>query len=282
MKTTSILVTLVLSTLFLSPAEKTTAVLQGEPQIRKAAQMAMNAGNFKDAYDQFHRLVLDPQTNPRQVPDDFGYAIRCLHRLNRVDETDALSEAVVKTHPGNWRLLQAVARSYMNGPHHGFIIAGEFRRGHHRGRRRPVNSAARDRARALQLMVQAMPLARQEGTGELIAGRPSNQQVLREVAGFFEHFARILLGGRGWREAWRLQYLTDLDVLPDYVPGWHRHHAGLQGAPVDEQGNPYVSAYDGGLLRIDADGRAPKRPYFRSRRRLDSAGVIHQGGKGRR
>ena len=87
-------------------------------------------------------------------------------------------------------------------------------------------------------MKQAMPLAEREGNSELVAGRPSDRRVLSEVSTFFENFARILLGNRGWREAWRLQYLTDLAVLPDYEPGWRGHHAGLQGAPVDQEGNP--------------------------------------------
>jgi outer membrane protein assembly factor BamB len=46
---------------------------------------------------------------------------------------------------------------------------------------------------------------------------------------------------------------------------------------VDEAGNTYVSAYDGGLLRVDPEGRMQKRAYFRSRRKLDSAGFIHDG-----
>ncbi len=238
MKTTAIFVTLVLFTSFLSPTEKTAGVLQSESQTRQGAQKEMNAGNFKDAYEQFRRLALDSQTDPRWVSNDLNLAIHCLRQLNRIDEVDAFREAVVKAHSGNWRLLLAAAHSYTNDPHYGYIIAGEFRRGRHRGGGRMVNSATRDRVRALQLMKQAMPLAEQEATGELIAGRPSNQGVLREVASFFEQFAGMWLGGRGWREAWRLQYLTDLDVLPDYEPGWGGHHAGLQGAPVDEQGNP--------------------------------------------
>jgi outer membrane protein assembly factor BamB len=47
---------------------------------------------------------------------------------------------------------------------------------------------------------------------------------------------------------------------------------------VDAAGNTYVSAYEGGLIRVDPSGRVPKRGvYFRSRQKLDSAGVIHGG-----
>ena len=49
-------------------------------------------------------------------------------------------------------------------------------------------------------------------------------------------------------------------------------------APVcDEQGNTYVSDYDGGLLRVNPGGRPDKKPYFRSRRKFDSGGIIYGG-----
>ena len=49
--------------------------------------------------------------------------------------------------------------------------------------------------------------------------------------------SRMLLANRGYNEAWRLQYLTNLNELPDYEQGWYRG-SGTQGAPVDADGNP--------------------------------------------
>ncbi|MDZ7617394.1 MAG: PQQ-binding-like beta-propeller repeat protein, partial [Patescibacteria group bacterium] len=47
---------------------------------------------------------------------------------------------------------------------------------------------------------------------------------------------------------------------------------------VDAVGNTYISALDGGLLRVDDDGRCEKtRPYFRTRQKLNSTGAIHHG-----
>lgn len=46
---------------------------------------------------------------------------------------------------------------------------------------------------------------------------------------------------------------------------------------VDASGNTYISGYDGGLLRVDAAGRSVPRPYYRSRQKFDSAGIIRQG-----
>ncbi|MFH1921108.1 MAG: PQQ-binding-like beta-propeller repeat protein [Planctomycetota bacterium] len=62
---------------------------------------------------------------------------------------------------------------------------------------------------------------------------------------------------------------------------WAPAHVGEAlgwAAPVcDARGNTYVSDYDGGLIRVDAKGKKAQRPYFRSRRKFDSAGVIHNG-----
>jgi outer membrane protein assembly factor BamB len=49
-------------------------------------------------------------------------------------------------------------------------------------------------------------------------------------------------------------------------------------APVcDPQANTYVSDYDGGLVRVDPEGRVGRKPYFRSRRKFDSGAIIHDG-----
>ena len=60
-------------------------------------------------------------------------AVDCLQRLNRVDEIDALLEESFAVHKANWRLLASAAQNYMNIPHQGFIVAGKFYRGNHRG-----------------------------------------------------------------------------------------------------------------------------------------------------
>mgnify|MGYP003755221747 CR=1 FL=1 len=187
-------------------------------------QTNFQQGNFKDAYDGFRKLSLDPDNTPRMVGGDLDMAVQCLMRLNRVDEIDSLCEEVVKVHADNWRLLHAAANQYMNAPHHGFIVAGEFQRGYKRGGGRQVNVAERDRVRALQLMVQAMPAAMKDDNHA-------------EVGDFLSRLANMLLNNRGYHESWRLQYLTDLSVLPDYEEGWGSGGR-TPGAPVDADGKP--------------------------------------------
>ena len=70
-------------------------------------------------------------------------------------------------------------------------------------------------------------------------------------------------------------------ISPAGKQDWAPAHVGEPlgwAAPVcDEQGNTYISAYDGGLIRVDPQGKMGRRPYFRSRRKFDSAGVISNG-----
>lgn len=46
---------------------------------------------------------------------------------------------------------------------------------------------------------------------------------------------------------------------------------------LDEASNSYICRYEGGLARVDADGRTSARPYFDSLQRFDCTGVIRDG-----
>ena len=134
----------------------------------------------------------------------------------------------LKAHPDNWKLLKEAAELYQSGEHWGFIVAGQFERGAHRGGGKHVTSMARDRVRSLQLLQQAM----------LLAVKSDNKA---EVGRFFVQFANSMQAV----EAWRLQTLTDLGSLPDYDDsnqlfgrgrfGWG---ADTKGAAVDAEGQP--------------------------------------------
>jgi len=216
-----------------------------DPSSQRERSKQMNEtfrqGNYKEAYEGFRRLALDPQNNPRLVGNDLNMAVQCLRQLNRVDEIDALLEETVKVHKRNWWLLWNAAQNYMKVPHHGFIVAGKFQRGNHRGGGRVVNATERDRVRALQLMVQAMPLAmKDEDHGK--------------VGNYLQSLAGMLLNNRGYRESWRLQYLTDLGVLPDYDEGWGYYHR-TSGAPVDADGKPVFYYIPKSFEASETDGQ---------------------------
>src|SRR5471030_2036293 len=77
------------------------------------------------------------------------------------------------------------------GDHYGFMVAGKFLRGGHRGGGNIVNSLQRDRTRAIQLMQQA-----HENTGK------ENDKAA--VSNFYLQFANLLMTGAGYADAWRL------------------------------------------------------------------------------
>ncbi|MEO2022429.1 MAG: MG2 domain-containing protein, partial [Pirellulaceae bacterium] len=198
---------------------------QPEAQQRSQLQTQLREGNFRDAYQGFEKLCFDPQADPRQVSSDLTNAIQCLNRLGRLPDFDKLVEQTVQVHAKNWRLLSTAAQQYLQTRHFGHQVAGDFERGGRRGGGgKMVNTLERDHVRALQLMVQARPLAEQDDNKA-------------EVGQFFLQFSNTLLNGRGYTESWRLQYLTDLTQLPDFGDGYPRYR-NYQGAPVDEEGQP--------------------------------------------
>jgi uncharacterized protein YfaS (alpha-2-macroglobulin family) len=210
--------------------------------IRKAAQQAYRDGNWKNAFSLYRKLCLGVENDPKKIGSDLTQAWQCLRQLNRLDELDAFREEVIEQHNNNWRLLQSAARSYIQNTHWGYMIAGEFQRGGHRGGGKYVNAIQRDRVRALQLMNQALDLTAREAAKS-------------EVAYFYLEFARFFLQYRGYHQAWRLQYLTDLSGLPDYEPGYGYEYSQRQlGAPVDEQGRPILHQIPQRFETAESDG----------------------------
>jgi len=209
----------------------TGALAEKEPAgNREVYAKQMKDGNWKDAYEGFSRLALDPADDSVRVGIDFSQAVYCLKNLNRHNEIDAFCEKVITAHGANWRLLEAAAQTYNSGvEHEGFIVAGVFERGGHRGGGTYANAYERDRVRALQLMREAIKAAEKESVKTTPLGP------------LYMDLARMLLGNRGYNEAWRLQYLTDLATLPDYEEGyygWYGRGGSPRGAPVDGDGNP--------------------------------------------
>jgi outer membrane protein assembly factor BamB len=75
----------------------------------------------------------------------------------------------------------------------------------------------------------------------------------------------------GWLHCVDQQGAREWDPVPVGEPlGW--------AAPVvDADGNAYVSSYSGGLLKVTARGNFKSTPFFRTRQKFDSTGVIYQG-----
>jgi len=211
--------------------------------LRKQAQQAFSAGNWKDAYQLYQKLCLAVANDPKLIGNDMVQAWQCLRHLNRLSELDAFREEVIKKHFNNWRLIKAAAGSYSQNNHWGYIVAGEFHRGQHRGSSRYVNAIQRDRVRALQLLNRAL---------ELTSAEPSRN----EVGDFYLEYARTIIQYSSNQQAWRLQYLTDLSTLPDYEPGHGYGYGGIsQGAPVDSEGKPVLHIIPSNFNASKSDGQ---------------------------
>ncbi len=219
------------------------SVLHGAEEEMAKAERLFNEGNSKEAYALYEQVLTgEGEMKTDSLVQALGRAMESLQRINQVQDADALLERVVERHAGNWQVLQAVANQYIHLPHYGFMVAGAFERGQHREGGEAANAMDRDRVRALQLMMQALPLAEEATAPERFK--------------FYRDFASHIVWYRGYSQvSWRLQYLTDLDELPDYEPGYGYYHRGqTQGAPVDEEGNPVFYSTPRGLEQAQNDG----------------------------
>jgi uncharacterized protein YfaS (alpha-2-macroglobulin family) len=209
----------------------------------------MDDGNFKEALTALRKLTLEEaddaaEGESTEVAEDFRRAIACYQQLSAVHEIDDYREAVAEEHQDDWLVLGAVASSYIAVEHQGFLIAGEFRRGQHRGGGKVVHATAADRVRALQLFRQALDLLEKD----------QEARQSPDAASLLGQFATAVMSGGGHQQPWRLQLLTDLDELPDYEEGWGYYGSGPLGAPVDEEGNPIFYDQPDGWKDAENDG----------------------------
>jgi alpha-2-macroglobulin len=228
--------------------------------LRSQAQKEFKAGNFRDAWRLYRTLALDPRDDRRLVANDLKSAIQCLRRLGREAEVDAFRDRVIEVPQKNWRLLRAAADSFLDGAQYGFIIGGQFVRGNHRGEGEFVDSREPDRARALKLLQQALPL---------VGNEPERQA----VAEFYLDFANTILTDRSGSESWKLQSLTDLSKLPAYS-ATNDYDGRTVGAPVDADGNAV-------FYRVPARYDAAKSDGERWRWALAQAGTSSPAAKNR-
>jgi uncharacterized protein YfaS (alpha-2-macroglobulin family) len=196
----------------------------------QAAKKLQDDGNFQEAFTAFEKIATsDRDSGDRDssdIADALSLGVNCLQQLNRTHETDDFRQAVFEKHTTNWRVLQRLAQSYLQANHYGVIVAGEFRRGPHRGGGRAVNSIQRDRVRALQLYVAAIQLA-------------DDDEDRQSVGQLHLDLANALIQYYGQNNAWQLQALTNLEELPDYEEQSYGGHD-ITGAPVDENGDPVL------------------------------------------
>ncbi len=221
-----------LSPLGLLVALSALAMAQGAADSQQARKL-MEDGNYQEALAQFRQLTLEDAraetAEPERLVENYRGALQCYQQLGRLNEIDAYREEAVERHADSYRLLMEAAQSYVDVQHYGYMIAGKFERGDHRGGGQVVHATARDRVRSMQLFRQALNLVEQDGEA----------QKSEHARTLISNFANAVMYG-GAYEAWRLQTLTNLDELPDYEDGWGYGGSGPRGAPVDASGDPVL------------------------------------------
>ena len=233
------------SAVVLSSAGLMATTMQQPPADKRAqARKLLEENNFNDALQLYRELAVDSENTGKAVPEDLGFAIACLNNLGLVHEADELIEVSIEAHKTDFRLLARAAAAYAGEIESGgFVIAGKFERGGHRGGGQWASVAARDRVRSLQLVLQAIALAEKEDNATAV-----------ERADLWQTISNQISSPRHG-EAWKLQDLTDLATLPDFeisdggMPYYGRGGRGMgrgiwppgntsKGAPVDKDGNP--------------------------------------------
>jgi uncharacterized protein YfaS (alpha-2-macroglobulin family) len=219
------------------------AVAASSREMMSRGKRLADNGNWKDAYKIYSQIAVNRNSSDSDAAVSLQRGITCLRRLNRIKEFDTLIEDTAGSHPKGWKTLEAVAKLYMHIEHFGFIIGGEFERGMHRGGGRSVNSYQRDRVKGLRFYEKSLKYAGKQAT-------PS------EVYYLCMEFANAVMYNRGYSSAWRLQYLTNLNELPDYDEGggYYQYGGGSKGAPVNSDGTPVFYYVPDSLANVANDG----------------------------
>ncbi len=198
---------------------------------RSQADTLFQQNNFNEALTLYRRL-LSQAVRDRRHSQDLERAIACLQNLGRIEEADGLIEDAVAVHANDFHLLLQAGSSTASLEKFGFLIAGKFERGGHRGGGQSVQVEARDRIRSIQLYLQA-----------LAAAADAADVSATEQADAWLRLSESISSER-YSDAWKLQDLTDLTVLPDPEPGfpWMFRGRGRgfseKGAAVELDGQP--------------------------------------------
>ncbi len=181
---------------------------------------------YKDVLDYLLPWTQNPENTSPDLAKCITLTTNCYRLLNRTDEIDAYLENLCKIHANQWQVLQEVAGIYFVN-NNGVIQDGVFHRGGG-GNGIYVSSMQRDHVRAIQLMLQALPLVEKE------LKNSKNDVIIQDRTFEFYHtFANFI-----YREvSWKLQTLTDYKTLPDYEEN-DRYNYGTSFAPVNKNGNP--------------------------------------------
>ncbi|MCK4981611.1 MAG: hypothetical protein KAS17_01745, partial [Victivallaceae bacterium] len=182
--------------------------------LEKKADTEYKNKNWKDAFLLYEKIILEYRVNPTT----YSNAVYCLKKARLEKEFDRLFAAVAKKYGKNPAMAITLAQSKRRVSDFGYIIAGKFERGYHRGGGQRVSSLERDRVEALRLLFS-------------VSQKTQDKK-------FYNALRFIIIWGREYNQKWKLQYLTDLKKLPDYEKQNYYYGHQRYGAPVGADGKP--------------------------------------------
>ncbi len=192
-----------------------------------AAEKIQQNGNVRDAFELYKKLFAEAPEGLPGIGTYYSNAVDCLIKAGNIDIFDSFTATILEKHGNNPAILHAVAVAFMKITHDGFLIGGQFIRGYSNGGGESVSAFERDRVSALRLLLKAINI--------------SAQSKSPEKGQFYTALSQALMAGRSNNNSFKLQYLTDISVLPPYDKTFGHFIMGrilISGAPVDAKGNP--------------------------------------------
>ncbi|QSH41773.1 MG2 domain-containing protein [Lentisphaerota bacterium ZTH] len=214
-------------------------------ELEQKADLALSNNNSRDAFLLYKKTLSGSTDSTLNYPEMYKKALRAMYSAKLISRFDGFRSDILKKYGADPRMLTAIARSCVETQHFGYLIAGEFKRGYHRGGGARVSSMERDRAEALRLYFTALPAI------ESSSSRSDKKN-------FYLGVADALMLGRTGNNSWKLQQLTDLKNVPDYQsePAYlGMRYEEFKGAPVDKAGKPVFYSVPSDFASAVNDGQ---------------------------
>ncbi len=206
------------------------SVHSADPPEVVAAKKLVSDGNHQEAIDKLTTFIREASTSAEHKALALDQLIGWMVRQGQSAEAETLMEQLATAPDQDWRVLSAAGRNFTKLDASGRLEAGKFVRGNG-GRGTWVNAGEYDRARSLQLLLEARKRAPTDGH---LAERSALLMSLAEV------WSEKGEGGPG--AAWALTKLTDVGTLPVINDDADDDDQVTQasGFPVEADGSPTI------------------------------------------
>lgn len=211
------------------------------------AKQLMQDGNYAEASALFRSVIKNPDAADNQVVESLEALLQCQQQLGLFSSLDNDLASALTAHPNSYRVLAVAANQILNAQHWGVVANQQFSRGYARGQQngQHVNVIEQDRVQSLKWRVRAIELANNTDA-------TANAD---ELAQLHLDQASALQLGRSRMLEWRLQSVTDLQQVPDYLDLDSRNGVPNRPAPVTAAGDPVLYDLPSSWQAANSDGQ---------------------------